>query len=190
MYLSRARLLTLAMISEGGAFLLATLLILLLKIDIQPLAGDLKADLLMGTIAALPPLALFVFSLSKYASQLPVIGPLRKTMLTDIRALFSRSTVVDILLISLCAGVAEELLFRGVLQVKLGIIMASVIFGLVHFVTPAYVIVATVMGLYMGVLFIEFDTLLVPIQTHFIYDLGALLYLKYAPEDTTSGEAA
>ncbi len=74
---------------------------------------------------------------------------------------------------------AEELLFRGVIQVKLGIVGASIIFGLLHFITPAYCVIATIMGFYLGFLFQYYESLLIPIQLHFIYDLGALLYLRY-----------
>ncbi|MDR4508775.1 MAG: CPBP family intramembrane metalloprotease [Candidatus Brocadiaceae bacterium] len=97
----------------------------------------------------------------------------------EVQTLFSHSQLFDIIIISGLAGFAEELFFRGILQVKLGIIWASIIFGLLHFVTPAYGIVAIVMGLYIGILFHYTQSLLVPVQLHFIYDFAALVYLKY-----------
>ena len=100
-------------------------------------------------------------------------------IINDIRAIFSEAKLPDLCFISVCAGVAEELLFRGVIQVKLGIVGGSIIFGLLHFITPAYAIIATIMGLYLGILFQYYDSLLIPIQLHFIYDLGALVYLRY-----------
>jgi len=82
-------------------------------------------------------------------------------------------------MISFAAGFAEELLFRGVLQARFGIVIASIIFGLVHFISPLYVIITALMGLYIGAFYYFTESLLVPIQMHFIYDLGVLVYLKY-----------
>ncbi|HDY67103.1 MAG: CPBP family intramembrane metalloprotease [Candidatus Scalindua sediminis] len=107
------------------------------------------------------------------------MGSLRKTIINDISVIFSKTKLLDLCLISILAGFAEELLFRGVIQVKLGIIGASIIFGLLHFITPAYCVIATIMGFYLGFLFQYYESLLIPIQLHFIYDLGALVYLRY-----------
>ena len=107
------------------------------------------------------------------------MGSLRKTIINDIRVIFSKTKLLDLCLISILAGFAEELLFRGVIQVKLGIVGASIIFGLLHFITPAYCVIATIMGFYLGFLFQYYESLLIPVQLHFIYDLGALVYLRY-----------
>jgi hypothetical protein len=93
--------------------------------------------------------------------------------------MFSEAKLPDLCFISVFAGLAEELLFRGVIQVKLGIVGASIIFGLLHFITPAYCVIATIMGFCLGFLFQYYDSLLIPIQLHFIYNLGALIYLRY-----------
>ncbi len=166
MFVSRVTLLKLAILSEGGAFLVALALGFFLHIDLFPVTRDFGNDLIIGTLSAIPPVILFHLSLSSRAEKIPVIGSLKKTMISDIKNLFSESHLIDLIIISICAGIAEELLFRGIFQVKFGIIAASVIFGLVHFVTPAYVLAATVMGLYIGILFRLFDSLLVPIQMH------------------------
>ena len=134
---------------------------------------------MLGTFGALLPLALFLFLLSEKAEDIPLLGSLRKTIINDIRVIFSKTKLLDLCLISILAGLAEELLFRGVIQVKLGIVGASIIFGLLHFITPAYCVIATIMGFYLGFLFQYYESLLIPIQLHFIYDLGALIYLRY-----------
>jgi CAAX protease family protein len=112
-------------------------------------------------------------------NSLPLLGSLRRTIIHDIKAIFSETKLLDLCFISVCAGLGEELLFRGAIQVKFGIVVASIIFGLLHFITPAYCIIATIMGFYLGFLFQYYDSLLIPIQLHFVYDLGALLYLRY-----------
>ncbi|HEW81812.1 MAG TPA: CPBP family intramembrane metalloprotease [Nitrospirae bacterium] len=106
------------------------------------------------------------------------MGSLRKMVLIEIREVFSHCTLIDIIIISLLAGFGEEFLFRGLLQTKLGIVAASIIFGLFHAVSPAYVIAATIMGFYIGVSYQMSGSLLVPVQIHFVYDLAALVYIK------------
>jgi hypothetical protein len=97
----------------------------------------------------------------------------------EITTVFASATVVDICLISIWAGIAEELLFRGVLQTRWGLIPTSILFGVLHFATPAYALLATVVGLYIGLLHHFFRSLLIPIQLHALYDFAALLYLRY-----------
>jgi len=130
-------------------------------------------------LGALIPLVLFYLLLSEKVNNIPLVGSLRRTIIHDIKAIFSDTKLLDIFFISACAGLAEELLFRGAIQVKFGIFVASIIFGLLHFITPAYCIVATIMGFYLGFLFQYYDSLLIPIQLHFVYDLGVLIYLRY-----------
>lgn len=87
-------------------------------------------------------------------------------------------------LIALFAGVFEELLFRGVVQAGLSgplgewpaLLLASLLFGLAHALSRAYFIVATLMGVYLGWLFLVTGNLLVPILVHFLYDWVVLHY--------------
>ena len=167
------------LLTEGIVLILALFLAKYFGIKFLPLTENLFRDILLGTFGASFPLVLFFFSLSKQAEKIPFMGSLRKIIITDIKNLFSNTNLLDICLISILAGFAEELLFRGVIQVKLGIVGASIIFGLLHFVTPAYCVIAKIMGFYLGFLFQYYESLLIPIQLHFIYDLGALVYLRY-----------
>ena len=148
-------------------------------IKLLPLTRNVFRDIMIGTFGAIFPLALFMLLLSKKADGIPLLGSLKSLIIIDIKAIFSEAKLPDLCIISAFAGLAEELLFRGVIQVKLGIVGASIIFGLLHFLTPAYFIIATIMGFYLGILFQYYDSLLIPIQLHFMYDLGALIYLRY-----------
>ena len=49
-------------------------------------------------------------------------------------------------------------------------------FGLAHSVTRTYAILATIIGLYFGWLWLATGNLLVPITTHAVYDFLALVY--------------
>ena len=87
-------------------------------------------------------------------------------------------------LVSALAGIGEELLFRGVIQDGLNLhfstaaslIIASLLFGLAHAVTPAYFIIASLMGLYLGWLYLHTGNLLIPIIVHGLYDWIAIRF--------------
>ncbi len=89
-----------------------------------------------------------------------------------------------IIAVSLLAGFGEELLFRGVIQAGLeqltgtatGLVLASLIFGLLHAITPAYFILATIMGLYLGLLYQLTGNLLIPCLVHALYDWAAITW--------------
>ena len=179
MHYPRRKILTLAFAVEGGVLLVALLLAGYFDIGFLPLSRDIVRDIFIGTAGALPPFAFFIFIMSERARNVPVIGPLRNIVVNEIKDIFSNSTLSDLVLISLLAGISEDFLFRGVVQLKFGIIAASILFGLVHAVSAAYMIVTALMGFYIGMLFQWSGSLLVPVQLHFIYDLGALDYLKY-----------
>jgi len=176
---SRHKLLILTALVEGVVLIAALLMAWFFGIKLFPLTQKIFHDIVIGTLGALIPLALFVFLLSEKVNNTPLLGSLKKTIINDIRVMFLDCRLIDLCFISVFASVGEELLFRGVIQVKLGIIGASIIFGLLHFITPAYFIIATIMGFYLGLLFQYYESLLIPIQLHFVYDLGALIYLRY-----------
>ena len=70
--------------------------------------------------------------------------------------LFNNWTLTQFLLISICAGVGEELLFRGLIQEGLmrligawpALIISGTIFGMVHWYSNYYFIYATFMGMF------------------------------------------
>jgi len=102
-----------------------------------------------------------------------------------VRPLFRPCAWYDLAAISILAGVGEEVLFRGVLQNVLGgwlgpwigMLAASILFGLCHLITPTYALVAGVIGFYLGWLWVTTGNLGVPIVVHALYDFIALVYL-------------
>jgi membrane protease YdiL (CAAX protease family) len=92
---------------------------------------------------------------------------------------------VELALLAALAGFAEEILFRGLVQVGLArlmpegvaLVVASGAFGLAHFITPAYAALAGLAGLYLGVLFLLLGGLTAPIVAHAVYDVIALNYV-------------
>ncbi|TWU22046.1 CAAX amino terminal protease self- immunity [Novipirellula galeiformis] len=121
-----------------------------------------------------------------------------------IRSLLSLGRA-ELIVISLCAGVGEELLFRGWLlpwlahvggadvapsSVEWGaaLIGSSIAFGMVHPITRLYVVLAAAMGLYFGALLLWTDNLLVPIAAHAAYDAVQLLspgFKRSDPDDAS-----
>ncbi len=82
-------------------------------------------------------------------------------------------------------GVGEEMLFRGVFQasftswwgVAWGLIVASVLFGLLHPISLPYVVVSTLLGFYLGAVWNRSGNLLTVIVAHTLYYFAALGFL-------------
>ncbi|MBX7058068.1 MAG: CPBP family intramembrane metalloprotease [Leptospirales bacterium] len=137
--------------------------------------------LVYGALLALPPAAFFM-ALLRFAP-----GPvrqIRQRLDHTLRELLGHCSIVDLAIISLLAGVAEEFLFRGFLQnwltSQLGWIpaltIASLIFGLLHWITPLYALFAAAMSLLLGWSMYWCNSLLAPIALHSLYDFLALIY--------------
>lgn len=179
MEFSRARIITLAFLTEGSVIVVALILKALFDVKLSLLTHNIFRDICIGTIGAIPPLICAIVALSRKTDTFLIFRSLRRTVIHLVNVLFAHARIPDILFISLLAGCAEEILFRGVIQPELGIIFASILFGLIHFITPAYMLMATLMGFYIGFFFEQFSSILIPIQIHFLYDLGLLMYIKY-----------
>ncbi len=81
------------------------------------------------------------------------------------------------LLFGLIAGVPEEILFRGALQPVLGWIITSLIFGVLHSITPTYFIYASAAGALFSGLTIWRGGLWAPIAAHAAIDTIMFLLL-------------
>lgn len=92
--------------------------------------------------------------------------------------------------LSALAGAGEELLFRGAIQgwlaqhvhASVAIVAASVMFGLVHYLSFTYFIVATGLGLALGTAYALTDSLVLVMVWHGFYDVIALYCLRRFPE--------
>lgn len=94
-----------------------------------------------------------------------------------------------LIILSLLAGLGEELLFRGVIQggiagfshevVAVGV--AAVLFGLVHCLSLAYFLVATLLGALLGAVYTLSDSIVLVIVWHSVYDLTVLVLLRKFP---------
>lgn len=88
------------------------------------------------------------------------------------------------LLVSLCAGIGEEVLFRGILQKRLGIWGQAALFGLAH-AGGGYIpqiVFAAALGVLFGYLLKRGWPLWALMVTHFLYDFVLLSSVLYFPE--------
>jgi len=91
--------------------------------------------------------------------------------------------------IAALAGIGEELFFRGLIQlglsaildVWLAVLITSLIFGLAHAATRTYFLLAFLISVYLGLLFVHTGNLSVPIAIHALYDFIVFLYIRFTP---------
>lgn len=74
----------------------------------------------------------------------------------ELKKVIGDLTLRDIVIIGICSGIGEELLFRGALQPMFGLVWTSLFFGMLHFPVNKhflfYPIFATIMGFVLGYL--------------------------------------
>jgi membrane protease YdiL (CAAX protease family) len=179
MNISRRELLTKTLLVEGGLALFALSLGWYFGPSVFARLEWSWAAAGWGALAALPPLFLLIV-----IDHFPV-GPLKQVR--DISDLFLRPILKncrwpDYFLLAALAGFCEELFFRGWMQPFVHEwlapwstnLLVGFIFACCHAITPAYFIIAWLISLYLGGLFLWSDNLLVPMVTHGVYDLIAL----------------
>jgi len=183
----------LAVAFEGGLGLLALLLGWLL--GVWPVPGMERTGVAWGDqlpalawgVAATGPMLLGFWLIDRFAW-----GPLA-ALKADVERLvvpvFRNSSIVDLALVALAAGIGEEMLFRGLVQhglanwlgppwgIWLALAIASAAFGCAHMLSATYAILAALIGLYLGLLLIFSGNLLAPAVAHGLYDFVALVYL-------------
>jgi len=106
----------------------------------------------------------------------------------ELAAGLGRLSVPDALLLAFASGVAEEVFFRGALQPRVGWVVASLLFGCVHFVPRRELLpwtgFAILAGFIFGGLFILTGNLVAPICAHVLVNAVnlPLLVRRYGPD--------
>ncbi|WP_175991170.1 CPBP family intramembrane glutamic endopeptidase [Bacillus sp. Marseille-Q1617] len=96
--------------------------------------------------------------------------------------IFSDRSTGEIALLAIVIAVSEEILFRGVLQFHLGLILSSIIFAVIHFRYWAHwflIMNIVVLSFLIGVIYELTGNLLVTIMMHFIIDFLLGLYMRF-----------
>lgn len=187
----RQRLLVYALLFEGGMGAVALGIAWAIDYPIwREFEGTLEAGL-WGLAATVPMFVLFTACLLWPVGPIASIKRFSDEVITP---LFRPCTILDLALISVVAGFGEELFFRGFLQTTfenwwgpaLGLAAASAIFGLMHPLTPSYLVLAAIIGLYLGWTYQVTGNLLVPTIAHGFYDFIALIVLSRKQPDHDS----
>jgi uncharacterized protein len=95
--------------------------------------------------------------------------------------IFKNRNVFHILIIALFVAFSEELLFRGIIQTKVGLILASIIFAIIHYrylFNWFLFINIVILSFFIGLIFDWTDNLAVTIIMHFVIDFLLGVYIK------------
>jgi membrane protease YdiL (CAAX protease family) len=172
---------------EGGiaaaALVGAWLFHISLREQFAPWGESLAMALVRGLLATLPMLVAFWILVN---SRMPRLRALREQVEWLVKEMFPAGDVFQFAMVAALAGVGEELLFRGILQTKLadwttpavGLILASLLFGLAHALSALYFAFAVAVGAFLGWLAMYYNDLVAPMIAHGLYDFVALVYLS------------
>jgi hypothetical protein len=164
-----------------------------------PLAdfGWVFRDAGAGLAAVGPLLALFLWMLR---TRQPALARIRAVLEAVIRPALGRASLAQLAVLAALAGLGEEAFFRGLMQGALAgwlgpvpaLLLASLAFGLCHCLTRAYAVLATLVGVYLGGLWMLTGNLLAPALAHGVYDFAALvIFLRvHRPSPAVGTDAA
>ncbi|MCI0732219.1 MAG: CPBP family intramembrane metalloprotease [Methylococcaceae bacterium] len=158
-------------------------------VDVNPFA-NLSVDgtaLFWGILGTFP---LFLLFLVFYRFPVGPLDPIKNSLLEILGPVFSLCGWQELMILAIVAGISEEVLFRGLLQPWLeevaglfgGLILSNVIFGLLHWITPMYALIAGLIGFYLAYMMDITGSryLLTPIVIHALYDFLAFLIVAEA----------
>jgi hypothetical protein len=145
-----------------------------------------RTGVLWGFAAAWPPLALLAW-LARLDWR--PFNDLRALVRDIVQPLAGRSVFAPLAL-SVAAGVGEEVFFRGFLQARLerdlgpywGLAVAALVFGALHAASRLYFLIATVLGVYLGLVWRIVGDLAAPVVCHAVYDLAAIYWILCLPK--------
>lgn len=147
---------------------------------------------LVGVLGTLPLVLLLVLC---DRDTFPPMRRIRNLLNASLLPMLRGRSFLELALIAGAAGLGEETLFRGLgqegLQSVIGfgsaLLGVSVVFGLLHALTPTYAVLAALISVYLGLLLEWSGNLLAPIVAHGLYDLIALIYFLRTAREATIG---
>jgi len=180
--MDRKSLLLVSLLAEGGLGLIGLLLLGASRAEVLSQINFSLSTIAYAILLCLPVLGILFVTLR---SKSKPFSRLKTELEEKIQPIFANCTVIDLVFISLLAGVGEELFFRGWMQNLLtvkfglwfGIILTSLIFGFAHYISKEYAIYASLMGIYLGLIYQVSENLYLVIAIHALYDFIALLCL-------------
>ena len=181
---SKAKIIALAMMFETGLGFIGVFVAWVSGIDLTNQLVFSPDAVLRGLLASVPMILLL---LAMYESNWRPLVRLRGEVEKVVQELFAGCGWFEFALVSIAAGIGEEVLFRGALQPLViqwtvpwvGVVVVALLFGLAHALTRTYFVAATVIGVYFGWLTLQYDDLIAPIVAHAVYDAFALMYIQF-----------
>lgn len=154
-------------------------------LDLSLWSDSAATDIGTGVIGALLNFALAFWLIRSNTSA----GEKLRCHCRDLYPLFNRYSGSQIVLVSLAAGICEELLFRGFLQPWLsqlsnpvvGLVGASLVFALLHYASFTYFVATLLVGLVLGICYRVTESLLSVMTWHAVYDLLVITVLTRSP---------
>ncbi len=98
---------------------------------------------------------------------------------------FTSLSVPEMTILCILIALSEELFFRGFIQAKFGLIIASVVFALVHFryvKKPILLTIVLIESFFLGYLYLETNNIAIVFIAHFILDYVLGMYMKLSLE--------
>jgi len=169
---------------EGSLILVAIVLGWVAGIDPFENIYLSEKAVLYGLFGTLP--LLLIFFALEYMS-IPSVLKIRQVLFETLGPSMHKYKWADFFVLAVIAGFSEEVLFRGLIQpwmenswgMTAGLVTSNLLFGLVHAMTPLYFILATAVGIYLG-MFLDYGgerNLLTPIVIHSLYDFFAFMVI-------------
>jgi len=128
-------------------------------------------------------------------SQIPITGPFfgkYYDFFTDLMSQLTDNPVIMILTAVIMAPIFEEIIFRGIIQKGMinngmhpwkAIVLASVIFGLVHG-NPWQFVGAVLLGCVLGLVYYKTKSLLLPMLLHGFNNLCSSILILYTKNES------
>jgi uncharacterized protein len=181
--LTRLELLKLATLFQGGVLILGLAIAWPTGVVFPEIWTWSQESLLWGLTATVP--MLVVFAISELVDWEP-LERIRGFLHNTLGAVIVRCGTLDLLYLSLLAGISEEILFRGAIQNALvpwsftgAILITNLLFGICHAFSMAYFVLATAAGFYLSwVAGWENQNLFPAVVAHTLYDFVALLFVR------------
>lgn len=171
---------------QGGIGVVGLLAILLFGIPLQNGGMSLSLAVFWGLVGSVA-----TYVVITTLTRIPgLLGDSMEAQLEQLHRFACDYSWPILITLSVFAGVGEELLFRGAIQGWLAqhfheavaIVAASVLFGLVHYLSFTYFVMATGLGLVLGTAYAHTDSLVLVMVWHGVYDMIALYCLRRFPQ--------
>lgn len=160
--------------------------VLLWSYSDRPISSFVRLDLMDALYGVALALLLWAFALVTYKIWPEFTERMARAQFKNFEFLDGSFPFGAIVLLSICAGVGEEALFRGGLQTAIGdvisvhlaIIISSALFALIHLAKPVITVIIFGIGVFFGYVYWLTDSLLLVMVAHTIYDVFAISALQ------------